>query len=627
MSITGSFGSTSLRRSEDVGEALRELQYSFPGNRPTVLAARGATFGTVNEGSLWSGHSLLVAFEGELYDRVELASKLGVDPGSSNADLAAKAFQKWEALFAAHLYGEYSFAVWEENSSTLWIGCDAMARRSLLYSECEDGFCFATEARPLLRWKGVRTGIDDEAVARFLALEPIPEQTLYRNIRQATGGRVTRLRTGETPKTFEYWFPLQQPLLQAPSWQEYAEELRAAMMTAIVRRLPARGLVAAQLSSGFDSSAVTALAAQALAQQNRSMVAYTSVPTRITDAAKIVSGRFANEWPLAAETAAMYPNVEHVAIPNDAEDWWSALDFVTENLSAPVGYLRNARWVVGILKAAREHGAVSMFDGSTGNLTSSYDGGFGLFDLRKKGSWAKLARAVHARRQSGASWKSLALTTWKPSPAQVTMIRKVRGHRTPGFFELSMMREEFYKSTGLPERKYSQHGNTVASARKDGRTWRRSLLTYAEGGAMYTLYKRGANLRREDPTGDRRLIELVLRIPDEAFAAEGKPRELYREAFRRDLPASLLAETKRGLQSSDFLHIFEPWIPELHRELDLQEASPLVQRVLDLPRMRQGLVDWEKWMGGSRAAADRFYNYTFGGAILLGRFLRKVERG
>lgn len=623
MSITGSFGTSSAQRLENVGRALRELQYPFPGSAPLTLDVSNATFGSVNEGSLSSTLSLLVAFEGELYERAQLAFELGVTPDLQNAELAAAAFRRWGPTFPDHLYGEFCFALWEPDSTTLWLGCDTMARRALFYTRCEGGFCFGTEAKSLLNWRGVESGIDDEAIARLIALEPAQNRTIYRNILLATGGSVTRLRAGEAPGVSEYWFPLAQPPLHARRTEEYAEELHAAMSAAVERRLPANGLVACQLSSGFDSSAITALAAEALQRQNRSLVAYTSVPTQHSDASQIISGRFANEWPLAAETAAMYANVEHVAVHNDSEDWWSAIDFFNENLGAPITFIRNLRWYVAILKAAQERGAVSMFEGSTGNLTSSYSGGFGLFDLRRRGSWTELARAIRMRRQSGASWKSLAMATWLPTPGQMAILHKLRRRRIPRLLEVSMLRADFVESVGLSRNIHAQFGKVREGDRNGGPAWRRSSLRYAEGGAMYTLHRRGAGLRREDPTADRRLIELVLRIPDEAFVPEGKPRELYRKAFRRNLPPALLAEKKRGLQSSDFLSLFEPWIPELHQELDLQEASPSVQRVLDLPRMRQGLRDWEKWKHGPRGAADSYFNYTFGSAIVLGRFLRK----
>jgi asparagine synthase (glutamine-hydrolysing) len=188
-----------------------------------------------------------------------------------------------------------------------------------------------------------------------------------------------------------------------------------------------------------------------------------------------------------------------------------------------------------------------------------------------------------------------------------------------------MMRREFYENSGLPQTELSAMGTTIEGDRTSGAAWRFSIIRGADLGMMRVLQRRAFGMAREDPTADRRLIELCLRIPDEAFAPEGVKRELYRQAFRNDLPAELLAEPMRGLQSSDFLQMFEAWIPQWREELDRLDQSALVGKYLDLPRMRKLLDDWPKMMAGNRAAADMAYNYTFGGALAMGRFLRRLE--
>jgi len=264
-----------------------------------------------------------------------------------------------------------------------------------------------------------------------------------------------------------------------------------------------------------------------------------------------------------------------------------------------------------------------MLEGQAGNLTSSYAGGFGLYDLRRKGEWTQLARAIRNRRRNGEMWKTMIGDTWMPSAPTKAFLQRLRGKKMPKLFELSMIREDFYESSGLRKEKFSAMGSVIEGDRSSGRAWRSSILERGDMGTMRTLHMRGFGIRREDPTADRRLVELCLSIPDECFAPAGVKRQLYREAFRNDLPAELLEERRRGLQSSDFLEMFEEWIPEWRAELDRQDASPIVGKYLDLPRMRRLLDDWPKMIASSRAAADTAYNYTFGGALALGRFLRR----
>ena len=624
MSIAGALGFSPDQRSRDTHACLTRLAYNAS-NQPQLLQDADIALGIINEASLWRGEGILATFDGALYERAELTARLNLPPEASNAQIAGHALLQWGDTFPNQLDGEYAFAVWDSRRHTLLLGRDAMSRGVLFYGPVADGFCFASEPQALRAWPGIDGRIEDEAIARILSVQPKPGATLYRGVFVVKGGDTLLLQRGRAPKTVRYWNPLGQPELHLRDWRQYAEALHDAMITAVSRRLPATGLVGSQMSSGFDSSSVTALAAQALAKQNRPLVAYTSVPVHRTNAKEILNDRFDDEWPLASQVAAMYPNIEHVAIRTDGADWWDSLDVMAKFAGGPAGFIRNARWYYGILHNAQTRGLVTMLEGQAGNLTGSYNGGFGLYDLRKKGEWLTLARAIRNRRRHGAMWKTLANGTWMPSAKSRARLQRIRRKPMPKLFELTLMRRDFYERSGLEQREHSVMGSVIEGDRSSGRAWRYSMLKDADLGMMHAMQMRAFGLRREDPTADRRLIELCLSIPDEMFAPNGIKRELYREAFRNDLPAELLAEPLRGLQSSDFLPMFEEWLPQWRQEMDRLETSPLVARCLDLPRMRQMLNDWPRITAGPRAAADQLYNYTFGGAIALGRFLRQHE--
>ncbi|AFL88219.1 asparagine synthase (glutamine-hydrolyzing) [Terriglobus roseus DSM 18391] len=603
------------------------------GSLRSVLPCGGAWLGAVDEATVWEGDSgsspVDVVFDGRLFELGKLCAELDLPEDSSEARVAAFAYLAWGAEFSERLDGEYAFALWDRRERRLVLGRDAMSRVPLYYSRPRGGFCCASEPVGLIGWAGVDASLNERALAMVLSLTasaPTDEMTTVRKgILSLKGGHVMLVGADATERTIDYWRPLGAPKLVVKDWREYAEALREAMLRAVRVRLPAKGLVASQLSSGFDSSGVTALTAQVLAEQNRPLIAYTSVPVHAVNAREIAGDRFSDEWPLAAKVAAMYPNVEHVAVRTDAADWWRALDVMSDVCGGPTGFIRNSRWYFGILEDARRRGAVAMMEGQAGNHTASYNGGFGLYDLRRSGQWMPLVRALRNRRRHGAKWKTMLGATWMPSRSAMARIQRLRRKQMPKMFELSLMRRDFYESSGLPQMEMSAMGTTMEGDRSSGAAWRFSIIRGGDMGMMGALQRRAFSMQREDPTADRRLIELCLRIPDEAFAPEGIKRELYREAFRRDLPAELLAEPLRGLQSSDFLQMFEAWIPQWQDELDRLAQSPLASRVLDLPRMQRLLDDWPKMIAGSRAKADLAYNYTFGGAIAMGRFLRRIE--
>src|SRR5690606_25904486 len=76
-----------------------------------------------------------------------------------------------------------------------------------------------------------------------------------------------------------YWQPSPPPHRSVGSGDDYVEGLRYHLEQATRSRLRgANGAVAAQLSAGFDSAAVTATAARILAPEGGSVVAFTAVP-------------------------------------------------------------------------------------------------------------------------------------------------------------------------------------------------------------------------------------------------------------------------------------------------------------------------------------------------------------
>ncbi len=624
-----------------VRAALQRLAY--PGAAQPILtahlgAAPGAKLGVVNAAQLWSAGpqagGLVALFDGDLYERDFLCKALEVDSadysaaGASDARLIGLAYQRWGETFPVEIDGEFAFAVWDGVRQRLVLGRDAMGRAALHYGTTPNSFVFASEPRGLQGWPGLDCRVDEEQIARLLSAQLEPGRTLFRGIRYVPGGHVLVVERNQPAKPVRYWFPHQQPQMRVRDEREYAEALRSAMQRAVERRLPANGLVGSHLSAGFDSSGVTALAAQALARQGRPLVAYTSVPVHRGDAQKILKGRFGDEWPLAHAVAAMYPNVEHVPIRTDAGDCWEAIDTPAEVWAAPMAFIRNAQWFHAIHRDAQRRGLSVVLEASMGNLTGSYDGQLGLFDMRKRGgNWKDLARAVRRRRKAGEKWRPVLQAVWMPSARAKERVQRLYGKRARRFYEWSLMRPEFYASTGLPPIHLSPLGALVLADRTSGAAWRLSILQMRDFGMDGAGMMRHYGIKLVDPTADRRLAELCLRIPDEAFRTDGRKRELYRRAMQADLPAELLDEPLRGLQSSDFLELFAQSLPEFQSEMERLRQSPSVGRYLDLERMQALLDSWPGADCEDKATADAAYNYTFGGALAMGRFLRRLEDG
>ena len=141
-----------------------------------------------------------------------------------------------------------------------------------------------------------------------------------------------------------------------------------------------------------------------------------------------------------------------------------------------------------------------------------------------------------------------------------------------------------------------------------------------------TLAGWGIDLR--DPTGDRRLIEWALRVPEEQYILAGERRSLARRAFADRLPAEVLRERRRGLQAADWHVGATAARGAMAEEIDSFTRCAAANDLLDVERLQTMLATMpEPGSGGwnDREVSDRYRSAMLRG-IAAGHFLRRVAR-
>ncbi len=301
--------------------------------------------------------SLILVADVRLDNRDELAAALAIAPPlrdtMPDAGLLMKGIEAWGHEVIDRLVGDFAIVFWDDRRQQLVLARDFLGQRPLHYHRGRDFFAFASMPKGLHALAEVPYVPSQTAMTKFLAL--LPESgadSYFEGVEKVQPGQFV-IVSKEGMASHCYWNPPRRTLhFKDP--REYEAAVRSELDRAVRSRLRGAGnLVGTQLSAGLDSSAVTATAAMQMSA-TASLVAYTSAPRADyrCDRPDVI----ADEWPLAAATAALYPNINHVRIPASGKSPLARLDFYFQIFDRPILNLCNSVWTSAMLDDARSRG-------------------------------------------------------------------------------------------------------------------------------------------------------------------------------------------------------------------------------------------------------------------------------
>ncbi|MFL6733293.1 MAG: asparagine synthetase B family protein [Sphingomicrobium sp.] len=551
-----------------------------------------------------------------LDNRRDLIADLGLRSRDEHtlpdAALLFEALLKWGEAAVDHLVGEFAFAFWNEAQQELLLARDFLGMRPLHFHRGNGFFAFASMPSGLHALEEVPYDLDVDFMIHSLALAPLADgKSYFRQIERVEPGHVVRV-TRSNVRQASYWNPTG-PRLSSKQPQDHVEGLRALFDEVVKAQLRGSGqVVATQLSAGLDSSAVTATVARQ--HEAGKVIAFTAVPRPGFDG-PTPPGSIANEAALAAETAGLYANVEHILVEGRGESPLKWLDHNFLYQQQPMANLTNASWGQAINRAAKERGAKTLFKGGLGNITVSYAGLEWLPYLMSRG---RLKEAIaHARdlARNGVPLSSLGGQMVAPFAPQALwqLARRISG-RSAGLASYSAVRQSslarMSRDTELP---------TV-----DPFAARLRALRYGDGGGNAykgVLAEWGLSIR--DPTTDRRIVEYCLAVPTAEFVRDGVPRSLARRTFADRLPAEVANWRKRGCQSADWYEALGDARHDLEREIDAIFRCENARDALDQEWFQETLRSWPT-NGWERQKVYRRYRIGLLRGLSAGHFMRKV---
>jgi asparagine synthase (glutamine-hydrolysing) len=568
---------------------------------------------------------LLICADVRIDNRIELANMLSLAaPLSQTSDPAIllAAYEKWGDGAFDRLRGAFAAIVWDAERELLTLARDPLGERPLHYHVGGSFVAIASMPKGLHALPPIPYAARTATMADFLALMPeTGSESFFEGIERVLPGHITVIDKHGHIQTKSYWHPVLDPLNLAKDI-DYVALIRETFDEAVACRLRRMsGALGSHLSAGLDSSGVTATAAT-LSQPDR-LFAFTSVPS-----GAIANSRdsIADEGLHAAATAQCHPNIDHIRIAAGENSPLAGLDRHFQLFQRPVLNPCNAVWGDAINDAAQARGVTVMLTGQMGNLSISHSGMQQLNLLARQGSLPALLRLMAQMRQYGHRWRGLAAQTFGPfmPPAYWSWLARKFG-RAFDFDHYSALRPEALDAFSVCDRAAERGLDLSYRPWKESKAMRLWALRRIDLGVYNkgTLGGWGIDLR--DPTADRRLIELTLRIPERQFILGGECRSLARRAFSDRLPASVVSEQRRGYQAADWPSAVTSAHQAIGEELEAFGRNPQARQLIDLERLNQAHADWHK-ADPKAEATIVLYRHAMLRAVAAGHFLRKVGR-
>jgi asparagine synthase (glutamine-hydrolysing) len=368
---------------------------------------------------------------------------------------------------------------------------------------------------------------------------------------------------------------------------------------------------------------VVTTAARLLAPSGRRVIAFTGVPREGYDG-PAPPGRIIDERVNAAATAALYPNIEHVVVPNEGCSPLADLDRAFFLADRPIRGLSAAGWAKSYGNAIRKRKLSVVLGAGAGNLGLSYDGMELLPELFRSGRWLRLwweASALVASRQM--RWRGVVANTFGPwcPPALWGWVNKIgRRFEWRDYVAIDSRRID---QLDFPARAKARNVDLAYRPWKNGLALRLRLLQLVDPGNFQKGSLAYLKADNRDPTADIRLLEFCFAVPTEQFLHDGMPRALARRALADRLPKQVLEETRRGMTIADWHEDLTAARDGVVDELDRLEACPAAAAALDLSRLRRLT---ENWPSGGWEQGKVFvpYRYALLRAVAVGHFLRRA---
>lgn len=452
-----------------------------------------------------------------IHNRSSLLKRFSLSPTTHDSEILFKAYKSNGIEGLKKCFGKWMFISYNKEQHKIRVIRDHLGMFNYYYSLVNYTFFFSTNIELLFGFKQITKDINFLHLAGLaVGYSGNGNETAYKQIFKVLPSSILEIKEGKLSST-PYWYPKFETSITYKNTDDYYQHFIELFTHIVSENLQNAGIVASTLSSGLDSTFVTAVAAEILNKKNKSLIAITASP-KYDDITVKSKNRYGNEIPLAKLVAEKYSNITHIIDKSIDTDPIDGLLKSIEIHSYPVRNAGNQYWIISMFEKLNKNNVNTLLIGQMGNLTYSWP----FFNPQNiKSQWKNKIRKIFFSQSPFYIKNSYLANTFIRQYKLVEYLKK--SNYQPDYFSsnLTLMRKHFFR----------QMQNTGYSS------WNEKANYY------------GINIL--DPTADVRLIEFCFSLPQKLFKSDNGSRLFIRNAAQNILPDEILNNTKKAIQSAD----------------------------------------------------------------------------
>lgn len=192
-----------------------------------------------------------------------LCKELDIDNSLSRAEreeaIIIAAYKKWGGDMANHIYGMFSFALYDTDTDTLFCMRDQFGTKPFYYYVTDSGkLLYGTTIREIMDGDGFIKKLNQKMLQIYLTMTyTTGEETFFEGVKKLLPGRFMTFKNGEI-KITRYFRPTFEPD-NSKTLDEWADEIHSTLATVMTEVKSSDEYVESFLSGGVDSSYVLAV--------------------------------------------------------------------------------------------------------------------------------------------------------------------------------------------------------------------------------------------------------------------------------------------------------------------------------------------------------------------------------